>query len=156
VKEMDKNMKRVMTGVIVAAMVVGAQMTAFAAEDDIVDEAEIYLSEFRVRSQPIQPPQQELNIMRSSVEGTKTSDISNSPAVLGDNAMISTDNTNNDTDTDMDNDTNDTDIAKEPIANNTDNTTNSPNTGAPSMMLPIGIGLMALGCIPAAMSRKER
>jgi len=154
VKEMDKNMKRVMTGVIVAAMVVGAQMTAFAAEDDIVDEAEIYLSEFRVRSQPIQPPQQELNIMRSSVEGTKTSDISNSPAVLGDNAMISTDNTDNDTD--ADNDTNDTDIAKEPIANNTDNTTNSPNTGAPSMMLPIGIGLMALGCIPAAMSRKER
>jgi len=151
---MDKNMKRVMTGVIVAAMVVGAQMTAFAAEDDIVDEAEIYLSEFRVRSQPIQPPQQELNIMRSSVEGTKTSDISNSPAVLGDNAMISTDNTDNDTD--ADNDTNDTDIAKEPIANNTDNTTNSPNTGAPSMMLPIGIGLMALGCIPAAMSRKER
>jgi len=144
--EIMKKLKKQVLACLTAALVLGAvQVTAFAAED-IVDESEIYLNE-KVSTEM----QQEVPV-NTTVDGVSRNENSESSS-----AARTTDNDNNRNETT--NNTNNTDNTGEiaPI-NEDENAGNmpNPNTGAPSMMLPIGIAMTALGCISALMKRREQ
>ena len=134
---MKKLSKRILCTVVTAALVFGAQTAAFAAEDDITDEAEIYLNEQVIANRTAVTP--DTPARDQVVEGTKVSDITNSPALSGSERVL----------------VNSTSDEPEDENNEIMPINNSPNTGAPSMMLPIGVAFLSLGCL-LALWRKER
>jgi len=133
-EDMRKLPKIAWSLLLTAVLMIGFQVGSFA-DEEVIDEAEIYLD----TQAAITVSANSSN--RSAPQGTRTADISNSPAITG--GSVESASIGND----------DPDLETEVAAVNTPYAAN-PGTGVASMALPVGTALLSLGCIPVLYKKK--